>query len=634
MKVYTLLLVCSLSGFYSFGQPSSSSTILPESASFKNSAGTGYAGHFLIDGSTSNASYVLGAETYSLGPAGYFYSHNPGSFAPTIYGMSMGGGKTLEALNRGTGLAAEIAIQNVSNPNYALVASTFGSGGAGNFLITSSNSSPAIGVNIQTSSAGLGLKSVTTGTSGAGWLETNNTINKAPTLYVVHRGRGRVGYFETTHGSNDSTTFTAISKGNGRLADFEIKNTSNASNAISAVSNGSGTVLRAQSNGTSRAGEFFISNSSNASQAIYAYTSGPGNTIESISNGGGNAIRAVSNGWGGTGHFEINFQANSATALKALTNGSGNAGYFQSTNVNSPSAALYATSTGANTFEAWHSGVNKAAQLVIDNTGSSSTAVFTKTNGSGITLESHNTGSGKAGHFQIINAGNSSSGIYVATNGTGQGGEFYTTNTNNTNTTLYAKTQGTGKAGHFEVESQFSTNPALYAVSNSDNGAALMAQTTNTTGDIAVFKDQSNSNVARVDYQGKGYFNGGTQNHGADLAEAFEVEGEKNDYEPGDVLVISESTDRTVEKSNQPYSTLIAGVYATKPGVLLREDDINNDLGEQVPMGVVGVIPTKVCNEGGKIKRGDLLVTSSKTGYAMKADPARLGFGQDRKSVV
>jgi hypothetical protein len=47
-----------------------------------------------------------------------------------------------------------------------------------------------------------------------------------------------------------------------------------------------------------------------------------------------------------------------------------------------------------------------------------------------------------------------------------------------------------------------------------------------------------------------------------------------------------------------------------------------------VPMGVIGVIPTKVCLEGGAIKRGDMLVTSSIPGVAMKADPDKVKVGQ------
>jgi hypothetical protein len=45
-------------------------------------------------------------------------------------------------------------------------------------------------------------------------------------------------------------------------------------------------------------------------------------------------------------------------------------------------------------------------------------------------------------------------------------------------------------------------------------------------------------------------------------------------------------------------------------------------------MGVIGVIPTKVCMEGGAIKRGDLIVTSSIPGVAMKADPDKVKVGQ------
>jgi hypothetical protein len=45
-------------------------------------------------------------------------------------------------------------------------------------------------------------------------------------------------------------------------------------------------------------------------------------------------------------------------------------------------------------------------------------------------------------------------------------------------------------------------------------------------------------------------------------------------------------------------------------------------------MGVIGVIPTKVCGEGGAIQKGDLLVTSSIPGVAMKADMNKVKPGQ------
>jgi hypothetical protein len=49
-------------------------------------------------------------------------------------------------------------------------------------------------------------------------------------------------------------------------------------------------------------------------------------------------------------------------------------------------------------------------------------------------------------------------------------------------------------------------------------------------------------------------------------------------------------------------------------------------LGKEVPLGVVGIIPTKATTENGPIAPGDLLVTSSHPGYVMK--------GTDRSRMV
>ena len=61
--------------------------------------------------------------------------------------------------------------------------------------------------------------------------------------------------------------------------------------------------------------------------------------------------------------------------------------------------------------------------------------------------------------------------------------------------------------------------------------------------------------------------------------------------------------------------------------MLLIDRGLDADLQGGVPLGVVGVIPTKVCAEGGPIRRGDLLVSSSTPGHAMKADRSRIQPG-------
>ncbi|MEM9666823.1 MAG: hypothetical protein AAF970_17970 [Bacteroidota bacterium] len=77
--------------------------------------------------------------------------------------------------------------------------------------------------------------------------------------------------------------------------------------------------------------------------------------------------------------------------------------------------------------------------------------------------------------------------------------------------------------------------------------------------------------------------------------------------------------------STEAYSRLVAGVHATKPGLVLTERGIDEDVSDLVHLGVVGVLPTKVTTENGPIARGDLLVSAHTPGHAMKGtDPARL----------
>jgi hypothetical protein len=112
---------------------------------------------------------------------------------------------------------------------------------------------------------------------------------------------------------------------------------------------------------------------------------------------------------------------------------------------------------------------------------------------------------------------------------------------------------------------------------------------------------------------------------GGDYAEAVRAVGEKQTYEPGDVLVLTSDAKGDVQKSAEPYSTMVAGIYATKPGVIGRRQSLKNK-SEELPMAMVGIVPTKVTAKNGAIHRGDLLVSSSVPGYAMK--------GTDRTRLV
>jgi hypothetical protein len=116
-------------------------------------------------------------------------------------------------------------------------------------------------------------------------------------------------------------------------------------------------------------------------------------------------------------------------------------------------------------------------------------------------------------------------------------------------------------------------------------------------------------------------------NCGADYAESVGVTGDRTKYEPGDILVIDPGAPGKFLKSAEAYSTLVAGIYSTQPGFVgrLHPADAQSKATE-VPMAMVGRVPTKVSAENGPIKVGDLLVTSSTMGYAMK--------GTDRSQML
>ena len=114
----------------------------------------------------------------------------------------------------------------------------------------------------------------------------------------------------------------------------------------------------------------------------------------------------------------------------------------------------------------------------------------------------------------------------------------------------------------------------------------------------------------------------GTFVAGSDLAEALPAKGSRADYEPGDVLVLSADGAVGVEKGTRAYDVRVVGVYSTRPAVLGADKagETRVDPGD-IPVAIVGIVPTKVSAENGPIRPGDLLTTAALPGHAMKASP-------------
>jgi hypothetical protein len=108
---------------------------------------------------------------------------------------------------------------------------------------------------------------------------------------------------------------------------------------------------------------------------------------------------------------------------------------------------------------------------------------------------------------------------------------------------------------------------------------------------------------------------------GSDFAEALPYTGNKADYEPGDVLVLSAASAGAIEKSDRAYDVHVTGIYSTRPGVLGAEKGGNSRVDpNDLPVAILGIVPAKVSAENGPIRIGDLLTTSTTPGHAMRCD--------------
>ncbi|SIQ13049.1 hypothetical protein SAMN05880574_10658 [Chryseobacterium sp. RU37D] len=595
---------------------------------------------------------------YGVTPSGLGVYGNASANGTGVYANSnTGTGLTATSNN---GIPASISIFNNANNNSVLNANTVGNGTVVNVTTTGSGA----GVRSSTG-AGFGIHGITSAQTSAGIVGDNNGAGEAIVGRttsdiagaVVGRndggGYGVRGFVATNTSGTAIGVFgqVGINNSTGRAGRFEnLNNTNIINNTFEVESNGNGNI---PDNTQGNASSFLLDNTNSVGAAVRAEV----NTI--FGNFGAAGVFGISSGTGGrAGLFYASNPSGNGASLIALTDGNGNAitanagknGNGIETNIDGTGNALYAwvpsfSEGRAGRFEIFNEDNESdvitvktvrngiAGNFKVDRVTGTSPAVKGEVNSqfanfgtAGIYGVSSGTG-GFAGLFHASNPSGNGPALIAIADGNGNG---ITANATNTGDGVETTADGTGSAIYAWVPNFGQGRAARFVNYNTSNTNPALTAETRSGGSIAVFRsgNPSAANVARIGNDGRGYFNGGTQSSGADVAEAFDVAGNILNYEPGDILVISTTKDRAVEKSSIPYSNLVAGVYATRPGVLLTEEHIDTDISNKVPMGVIGVIPTKVCLEGGKIKRGDLLVTSSKSGVAMKANLKKVKIGQ------
>jgi hypothetical protein len=99
----------------------------------------------------------------------------------------------------------------------------------------------------------------------------------------------------------------------------------------------------------------------------------------------------------------------------------------------------------------------------------------------------------------------------------------------------------------------------------------------------------------------------------ADLAEFYEGDQE---YKPGTVLVFG--GDKEVTTTSNMNDTRLAGVVTTDPAYVMNSEQ----KGIKVCIALAGRVP---CWVVGRVKKGDMLTTSSTYGCAVKANNPTLG---------
>jgi hypothetical protein len=97
-----------------------------------------------------------------------------------------------------------------------------------------------------------------------------------------------------------------------------------------------------------------------------------------------------------------------------------------------------------------------------------------------------------------------------------------------------------------------------------------------------------------------------------DFAEMF---ASQDTLAAGEVVIFADGKEQVGRSTGRTFDPKIAGIVSTQPGFLAGEN-----IAGHVPIALTGRVPTYVTTENGTIQSGDPLTTSSRPGYAMKAD--------------
>ncbi len=177
---------------------------------------------------------------------------------------------------------------------------------------------------------------------------------------------------------------------------------------------------------------------------------------------------------------------------------------------------------------------------------------------------------------------------------------------------------GNNSVIYFRDSSGQLTN-SMFIVGDSSNRLSIGAgnatrMTIASTGNIGI---GTTSPAARFHVAGDAQVDGNIAAKYQDVAEWVKA---PTSLAPGTVVIIDPHNQNRVLQAGEAYDVRVAGVISDKPGILLGQA-----AGDKVKVAQSGRVMVKVDATFGPIAAGDLLVTSSNPGYAMRSTPIEVG---------
>ncbi|MEK9195340.1 MAG: hypothetical protein AAB975_03110, partial [Patescibacteria group bacterium] len=132
-----------------------------------------------------------------------------------------------------------------------------------------------------------------------------------------------------------------------------------------------------------------------------------------------------------------------------------------------------------------------------------------------------------------------------------------------------------------------------------------------------------------VDLAGNIYSDGASITTPADYAEWFPAVNDRANLEAGDLVATDGSSLVSMVKKStgKPYDPHVIGIVSTKPGFIAGSGGVEESHDGDVMVALAGRVPLKVSTEGGIIRVGDRLTSSSLPGVAMKATSTGMTVG-------